>query len=296
MNINFDKYFLSHSPGYVIEIYNKGKKQEFVLGNKMTNPKIEKTTRDTLYDIASLTKTFTSVLIYIAYEEGKIDLNETISNIDSKFKNLKNVKVIDLLSHNQNIWTNGYIGDINSKEDFYSILYTAYVKDNTPTYVDTHYIILGVLLEKIYGKSYESLCKEKIFNVLKMENTTFTPDESLCASNNYEYTDSKVVDIILPGIIHDPKGRSAKKYGLNLGHASIFTTGNDMLLFLETFLNNRLLKRETIDLMLKHKNINEENSVKLRMLTDEKDLNKAYSILKKIIQTFLCQEHIIIWD
>lgn len=279
-NINFNELIKKHSPGYVIEIYNDNKIQEYIIGNKITNPKIEKTTGDTLYDIASLTKVFTSVLTYMAFEENKIDLEDTIYSIDNNFINLKNTKIKDLLSHNQNIWTNGYLGNANSRQDFYDILYSAYVKDNIPTYVDTHYIILGVLLEKIYNISYEDLCKNKIFSILNMKNTTFNPNKDLCASNNYEHTGDKIVNNIYPGLIHDTKGRIAKKYGLNLGHASIFTTGKDLLTFLETFLNNILLKRETIKLMLEHRNTNEENIKKLKTITNEEDINKAYEIIK----------------
>ena len=278
--INFDEYLKIHSPGYVIDIYN-GDEKEYVIGNRMTNPQVEKANSDTLYDIASLTKTFTAVLVYMAYEEKKIDLDDTVYNIDNNFANLKEVKIIDLLSHNQNIWTDGYLGSINSKEEFYSILYSAYVKEKIPTYVDTHYIILGILLEKIYDKSYEELCQEKIFNKLDMKNTTFNPDSDRCASNNYEHIGDKVVEDIYPGLIHDNKGRAAKKYGLNLGHASIFTTGHDLLVFLETFFNYKLLKKETIDFMLKHRNTNEENYNKLKFITGLDDVNKAYNQIKE---------------
>ncbi len=280
-NINFNNYYKTHSPGYVIEIYNNGKESEYVYGNRMTNPKVDRATSDTLYDIASLTKVFTAVLVYMAYEEGKIDLNKSIYDIDNNFVNLKDVKIIDLLSHNQNIWTNGYLGSVSSKEDFYNILYTAYVKEKIPTYVDTHYIILGVLLEEIYNTSYEELCINKIFKVLGMNNTTFNPDSDKCASNNYEHIGDKVVDDIYPGLIHDTKGRTAKRFGLNLGHASIFTTGHDLLLFLESFLNSKLLKKETINFMLKHRNTNEDNYNKLKLLTNEEDVNVAYKKVKE---------------
>ena len=58
-----------------------------------------------LYDIASLTKTYTATLIYIAYEENKLNLNDTIFALDNQFINLKEVTVLDLLSHNQELWT-----------------------------------------------------------------------------------------------------------------------------------------------------------------------------------------------
>ena len=285
-NINFNEYIKKHSPGYVIEIYNHNNREEYVIGDRITNPIVEKTTSDTLYDIASLTKIFTCVLVYMAFEEGKIKLQDKIFDIDNSFTNLKETTILDLLSHNQNIWTKGYLGGVNSKQEFYDILYTAYVKDNKPTYVDTHYIILGVLLEKIYNMSYEELCINKIFKVLDMNNTTFNPDKDLCASNNYECKGDIIVDDIYPGIIHDTKARIAKRYGLCLGHASIFTTGKDLLTFLETFLNYKLLKKETIELMLEHRNTNEENLKKLKTISLEEDPNIAYEKIKKQDENF----------
>ena len=249
------KNYSFYSPSYVIEIYNKDKLEEYIYGYKEVNPKKELATKDTLYDIASLTKVYTSVLVYMAYEEKKLDIYGTIYNIENKFINLKDVTIIDLLSHNQNIWTNGYLGNAKNKEDFYNILYSAYVKEKVPTYVDTHYIILSTLLEKIYNKSYKELCIEKIFNKLNLKNTTFDPDSSLCASNNYEKTNEKTIDCIYPGLIHDTKGRIAKKYGIYTGHASIFATGRDLFIFLKSFLDNTLLKKETINFMLKCRKI-----------------------------------------
>ena len=249
--------YSNYSPSYIIEVYNNDKLEEYVYGYKEVYPKKELATKDTLYDIASLTKVYTATLIYIAYEEKKIDLYDTVYNIDNNFINLKDIKIIDLLSHNQNIWTNGYLGDTKSKEDFYNVLYSAYIKEKIPTYVDVHYIILSTLLEKVYNKNYKELCIEKIFNKLNLKNTTFDPVPNKCASNNYEYKDI-IIDNIFPGLIHDNKGRIAKEYGIHTGHAGIFTTGNDLLLFLKSFLDNTLLKKETINFMLQHRNIEEK--------------------------------------
>ena len=151
MNFDLTNYLNTHSPGYVIEIYKNGKSKELVYGNKALIPNKKMTTKDTLYDIASLTKVFTATLIYMAYEEKLININDYVYSIDSNFKNLKSIRIIDLLSHNQDIWTNGYLGNAKDKNEFYKILYSAYVKSNIPTYVDTHYIILSTILEKIYS-------------------------------------------------------------------------------------------------------------------------------------------------
>lgn len=290
--MNLEKYTTFHSPSYVIEIYNKGKYKEIVYGNREVKPSIKECNKDTLYDIASLTKTYTAVLVYMAYEEKKLTLEDSIYAIDNHFIHLKDVTVLDLLSHNQEIWTKGYLGDAKNKDEFYEILYSAYVKENFPTYVDTHYVILSTLLESIYHQDFAVLLKEKICDKLGLIKTTTNPSDENIASNNYEELNGNIVENILPGFIHDTKGRIAKKMGITTGHASIFTTGQELLIFLKSFLDNSLLKKETIELMLSHQDRNQMNFENLKKVISVSDLNTMYEMAKgkdisvKVMRTY----------
>ena len=277
MKLNLNNYLKEHSPGYVIEIDNNGTKEELVIGNKQILPKVEKTTKDTYYDLASLTKTYTAVLVYMAYEEKKLDIYDTITKLDSNFKSLQEVTVLDLLGHRQDIWTDGYLGNAKTKEEFYQIIYTAYVKEKGITYVDAHYMILSTILEKLYQKPYDEILKEKILIPLNLTHTTFHPDPNNTASNNYEHTKNGVVEDILPGFIHDTKGRVAASLGIKTGHASLFATGSDLLKFLRSFLDNSLLTKETIKIMLSHLDINSYNKEFLKQYSKSDDLNIMYA-------------------
>ncbi len=267
-----------HSPGYVILTYQKGVTKSIVKGNRQVIPEVLECTKDTLYDIASLTKVYTATLVYMAYEENRLDINDDVKKIDDRFKNLDGVTILDLLSHNLEIWTDGYLGNAKTKEEFLQILFSSYVKRKVPTYVDTHYIILGVILEKIYHKTLEELYQEKIFAKLNLTKTTVNPSLDNVASNNYEYKEDIQIDLVLPGLIHDPKGRVAKDFGITTGHASIFTTGEELLEFLKTFLNNKLLKKETIDLMLKHDKRNSYNE-SIKDKKEEGEYLKTYNYM-----------------
>ena len=275
--LNLDKYLNIHSPGYVIEINTPDKEEEFIIGNSETNPKIKKCNSNTLYDIASLTKVYTATLIYMAYEENKLSLTDYIYDIDNRFKYLKEIRIIDLLSHNQEIWTNGYLGNTKTKKEFYTTIFSSYIKDYTPTYCDVHYIILSTLLEKIYNLNFATLLQKKIFDKLKFKHTTVNPQGCNIASNNYETLNGEIINNIFPGAIHDTKARVAKKLGITTGHASIFTTGKEFLIFLKSFLDYSLLKPETISIMLRHRDINKENyNILKSYIKDEVDINKMY--------------------
>ena len=68
LNIDFinSNYLGTHSPGYVIDILRENNFYEYVIGNKSNYTNEKSLTTDTLYDIASLTKTFTATLVFMA--------------------------------------------------------------------------------------------------------------------------------------------------------------------------------------------------------------------------------------
>ena len=106
-------------------------------------------------------------------------------------------------------------------------------------------------------------------------------NEKNIASNNYEELNGSIVDTILPGLIHDTKGRVAKHFGITTGHASIFTTGQELVTFLKSFLEASLLKKETIEMMLKHQERNQMNYDNLKKVVEVCDINKCMRMLEK---------------
>ena len=292
MKFQLDEYINRHSKGYIIETYYNNDYEEYIVGYRSIIPNKEKITTNTLFDIASLTKIFTSTLVYIAYEEELIDIYDFVYDVDSNFVNLKDIKIIDLLSHNQYIWTKGFIADVESKEEFYNVLYTSYVKEKNPTYADIHYIILSILLEKVYKKPYEQLVKEKIINKLDLKSTTFNVNTDDVASNNYQHINEITIDNILPGVLHDIKARKAKKLGIYLGHSSIFSTGKDIIKFLKSFFDYSLLKKETINLMFQRRGTNEYNYNLLSKYFNGKDINEMYDkYLKSNFNLPICKTY-----
>ncbi len=209
---------------------------------------------DSLFDIASLTKTFTAILVHKAVERNLFSLNDTITAIDDRFSHLKNVTISDLLMHATDIWTDGYLGDAKSKEEFYHILFSSYVKENSRRYVDVHYMILATILEKIYGIPYREIVTRDIIKPLKLTHTKFeVGNQDKLVSCNYQMVDGKEVTGIV-NVPHDTKARIASKYDFTTGHAGIFTTASDFMKILISLMEQKeiLLKQETINRMLSH--------------------------------------------
>ena len=138
------------------------------------------------------------------------------------------------------------------------------------------------ILEKIYKKSFEELINQKILKPLKLKNTTFKPNPKNCASSNFETVNDTLITNLPLGVVHDKKARNAQKFGIYTGHAGLFSTGEDIMKFLTTFLDYSLLKKETIRLMLQHHDINNYNlNILKNHINKDLAINELYELVKK---------------
>jgi CubicO group peptidase (beta-lactamase class C family) len=102
-------------------------------------------TPDTLYHVASLTKTFAATLIMQLVEQGKLDLNEPMSRYSSNFRD-DSVKIKHLLSHT----SQGTPGERYQ-------------------YNGDRYAQLTEVIEKKTGKSFRELIVTTFLNPLQMQ-------------------------------------------------------------------------------------------------------------------------------
>lgn len=228
----------------------------FKNGTTEKDSSTSKILESTRFDIASLTKTFTAILVHQAVEEGRFNFQSTIQELDPKFQNLNNITILDLLCHNQEIWTEGYLGDVKNKEEFSKILYTAYIKSTHPKYVDVHYIILSVILEKIYQCGFESLLEEKISKPLNLKNTSFQLKESESyASCDLEMLNNEIIHVP-ERQIHDKKARAFSRFHQYVGHAGLFSTAEDIFTVLASLIDDSylLLNEKSINHFFEHDN------------------------------------------
>lgn len=139
-------------------------------------------TTHTLYGIASITKTFTGLLLAKAASENKVKLDDDIRKyLDGDYPNLEYkghpIKLFHLISHVSRLpnWLSdkaekpGY-----TRDDFYRDLHQVKI-DTLPgvkfQYSNTAAQLLGYILEKIYHKPLEDLLREKITGPLQMTDT-----------------------------------------------------------------------------------------------------------------------------
>ncbi|MCA1626288.1 MAG: beta-lactamase family protein [Acidobacteria bacterium] len=141
-------------------------------------------TEKTNYSIASITKIFTAVAVMMLVEEGKISLEDPISKHLSDLPGAWNPATIrQLLNHTSGIKNfNGHSEPpckvekviYDSPKDFLKeveCLPLEFPHGERWVYNGSSYLLLGILIEKVSGMTYEKFLRERIFTPLGMNDT-----------------------------------------------------------------------------------------------------------------------------
>ncbi|MEN2401034.1 serine hydrolase domain-containing protein [Flavobacterium sp. MC2016-06] len=142
---------------------------------------------NTIYEIGSVTKLLTGNLIAQANNEGKLKIDDFIDDYLPKeyvlSKEIKGtIKISDLASHQSGLPNFDFkkLMELNPKQplDISKESVHALINENTKLidygsyrYSNISYTLMGMILEKVYAKSFEEVLKEKILLPAKMENT-----------------------------------------------------------------------------------------------------------------------------
>lgn len=141
-------------------------------------------TTKTKFRIGSVTKQFTAMLVLQLVNEGKIRLDAKITDYvpDYPVKNGSKITIHHLLSHTSGLPHYAGIPDffVNKSrqsyrhEDFiklFSSLDLLFEPGERYSYSSFGYYLLGYILERVSGKTYSALLRERILTPLKMHDT-----------------------------------------------------------------------------------------------------------------------------
>ncbi|MEM8522964.1 serine hydrolase domain-containing protein [Flavobacterium sp. PL12] len=132
----------------------------------------------TIFSINSITKAFTGVAIMQLVENGKLNLDEPISKyLDSLPKTWQNITLKQVVTHKSGIpaiWdSQGNMLSENREVLFKKMKEFPLVFLPDEDYEDAqgNYILLGMIIEKVSGQSYEKYIVENIFKKAQMNNS-----------------------------------------------------------------------------------------------------------------------------
>ncbi len=163
-------------------IADKGKQIYFkATGYRNFETKVPLDTTD-IFELASVSKQFTAMVIMMLKEEGKLSYDDLIEKYIPGLP-YPGITIRHLLTHTSGLpdyqaimdqyWDKSKVADNND------IL--TYLKKYQPpslfapgekyTYSNTAYVILASIAEKVSGKDFIEFCSERIFTPLNMKNT-----------------------------------------------------------------------------------------------------------------------------
>ncbi|AZA84398.1 serine hydrolase [Chryseobacterium lactis] len=170
----------------------KNNEEHYIAHGRLNAESTAEIDKNSIFEIASITKILTSNLIAQAVVDRKIKLDDYIDNYLPKGyvlnSNLKNkIKISDLASHQSGLPDIDFgklieqnpqqpVSSVTEKTLATIINNCTELKDyGKYRYSTIGYTLLGQILEKVYGKSYDEIIRAKIIKPLHMTHT-FTKD------------------------------------------------------------------------------------------------------------------------
>jgi len=220
-------------PALVIAVVNGDQSGIYTYG-KLANGKAP--TGDTVFEIGSITKTFTATLLAEAVTKGQLHLDQPVASLLPDFKipahEGKQITLGELAMQNSGLPrmpTNFHPANMSDPYADYSLdqlkdFLATYALPRDPgakyEYSNLGGALLGYALGRHAGTSYDKLVQDQIFIPLAMNSTAIT-------------TDAAMQSRLAQG--HDAMGKPVSSWNLKLfaGAGGIRSTGNDMLRYLK---------------------------------------------------------------
>ncbi|AXK33956.1 class A beta-lactamase-related serine hydrolase [Streptomyces armeniacus] len=219
---------------------------------------------DTIFDMASVSKLFTSVVLVSLAERGTLDLDAPVAHYLPEFDRADPAKsaiaVRQLLTHTTGMKAWHDLGPYPDNEARMAAIYAeplTFEPGSDYTYSDLNLITAARLAEELSGKSLDRLVEQMITTPLGMADTGYNPPaERLDRVAATEYQPGTGRGMVR-GSVHD---ENAYYLGGVAGHAGVFSTAADMAVFGQMVLNggtyggHRVLGEDWVRRMLTNQN------------------------------------------
>ncbi|MCX2681715.1 serine hydrolase [Galbibacter sp. EGI 63066] len=209
---------------------------------------------DTKFNIASITKMFTAVATLQLYEQGKLELNVPIGKYLPNYPNKtikESVTIHQLLTHTSG--TNNNFPEGNSLKykkvsdfaDFFVNDTLLFKPGIEYSYSGSGFVVLGLIIEKVSGKSYYEYVDEHIFKPANMTNTVALEVDSIVKNKASGYTST----------FGESKTLRKNEYYLmkTMPAGFHYSTLEDLFNFSKALRHYQLLNKKTTELMFKPK-------------------------------------------
>ncbi|MCE9540950.1 beta-lactamase family protein [Candidatus Kaiserbacteria bacterium] len=214
-------------PGCVIGILADGMRTVMPFG-RLRYEGFEVVTSDTVYDVASITKSIpTASLALTMIEGGMLTLNDRVRGYLPELHNDFDATVEDLMRYRVKGARLSSLAT-GTPADILKTIFTEGF-DRAPgesEYTNLPALMLGLILERVAGAPLDALAQDALFDPLDMTHTTFFPGSISGIAPTEITAEGEIV-----GVPHDESARVFARARRSVGHAGLFSTADDLLTF-----------------------------------------------------------------
>lgn len=242
--------FNQDGPGVTVLIKHKGEviyHKGFGMANVEQNVKMD---AGQVFRIGSITKQFTACAILKLAEEGKLSLADDLQKYLPDYPTQEQVITIEhLLTHTSGIKSYTGLQEWTSelqRKDFKPIELIEYFKRDSLNFIpgerfmynNSGYFILGYIIEKVSGLSYEEFIETRFFKALRMDDSRYDHPE-------------EIIPMRVAGYNRDSSNLQNAKY-LSMTQpfsaGSLMSTVSDLSKWYEAVFSYKVIKEESLKL------------------------------------------------
>ncbi len=227
------------TPGYNI-LLNVGNTEIGMYGGYMDDTYQRKMSQNTLFDVASMSKILTQVVISNLIESnccGFTGFDTKIKDLCPDFKNIGDLTIKDAVSFSAHFQTPGYLSKCKSQEEAMETLFQVEASNiGKYEYTDFGMIIMKNVAEYATGKNFETLINDFITTKAELTNTYLTIPEGkrelVTGTPNWKEGEANDPNTIILG-------------GFS-GSAGCFITAKDWIKFAKAYMNGILIEDQIL--------------------------------------------------
>lgn len=250
-----DFYFKSNGPGAVV-LVSKGGTTTFKKAYGLANIELNvKNKPEYVFNIGSMSKQFTALSILKLVQDGKVSLQDDIKkHLPDYNTHGRKITIENILNH-----TSG-IKNYSDKDDFFPKSVTDITKEGLRKYFEndslffepnTHwsycnsgYVVAGLIVEKVSGKSLSEFLSENIFKPCGMVNTFVGNDDSIFVNSVSGYDNVQGLENTME-IKYKPAQYMSWTYSYGAG--GIISTVDDLQKYSNALLSYKIINKELLD-------------------------------------------------
>lgn len=248
----FSRAYPINSPGAAVLIARGDSilyRKAFGLANLELNVPMKP---ENVFQLASITKQFTSVAVLMLMEQGKLSIQDPLSKYIADYPRGTEITLHHLLNHTSGIKDYTRIPELRNRTrldmtpeeliNTFKNLPLEFDPNDKYDYSNSGYVLLGYIIEQLSGMSYGEFVKANIFDKLGMNNSYYADNYRIVANKAYGYQ------------LYEGRYENAEYMSPAFPYAagSLMSTVDDLFLWNKAIHNNTLISEESKRLAFKN--------------------------------------------